>query len=166
MSKRITVYLSWTAVFALMLLIFFFSSQVAEESGEVSEGFIAMLYRLKLRIFGQECTASELRMKIDALETIVRKLAHFTIYAFLGFLFSNAYTQSGIHRLSRLFALSLISSALYAVTDEFHQLFVEGRSGELRDVLIDSSGAALGALIFILIISGRKLWISRKQLTH
>mgnify|MGYP000059507674 CR=1 FL=1 len=35
----------------------------------------------------------------------------------------------------------------YASTDEFHQLFVPGRSGQVRDVLIDSCGAAIGVLI-------------------
>lgn len=42
---------------------------------------------------------------------------------------------------------SVILAALYASTDEFHQLFVPGRSGQFRDVLIDSCGAAAGTLI-------------------
>jgi VanZ family protein len=39
---------------------------------------------------------------------------------------------------------------LYAASDEFHQLFVPGRSGEVKDVLIDSAGAVTGALLFYL----------------
>lgn len=35
----------------------------------------------------------------------------------------------------------------YAATDETHQLFVPGRSGQVRDVLIDSVGAAIGVLL-------------------
>jgi VanZ family protein len=41
-----------------------------------------------------------------------------------------------------LFAFA--ASTLYAITDEFHQSFVPNRQGHLADVLIDSSGAALG----------------------
>jgi len=41
---------------------------------------------------------------------------------------------------------------LYAITDEFHQYFVPGRSAEIRDVLIDSSGAFIGILLTIGII--------------
>ena len=38
---------------------------------------------------------------------------------------------------------------LYAASDELHQLFIPGRSGEVRDVLIDTSGGAVGAMIYI-----------------
>ena len=36
----------------------------------------------------------------------------------------------------------------YALTDEFHQLFVPGRSGSMIDVLIDSAGAVLAWLTY------------------
>jgi len=39
---------------------------------------------------------------------------------------------------------SIAGSALYALTDEFHQLFITGRSSELHDVGIDTLGASLG----------------------
>jgi VanZ family protein len=44
---------------------------------------------------------------------------------------------------------SILFSMLYASTDEFHQLFVEGRSGSVRDVMIDTLGATLGILFFL-----------------
>ena len=44
---------------------------------------------------------------------------------------------------------------LYAVSDEIHQCFVPGRSGELRDVLIDSAGVICGVVILRL-LGGRK----------
>lgn len=34
--------------------------------------------------------------------------------------------------------------AAYAATDEYHQLFVPGRSGQVRDVVIDTVGGTLG----------------------
>jgi len=40
---------------------------------------------------------------------------------------------------------------VYAATDEFHQLFVPGRSGQVKDVLLDSCGAAVGVLILMLV---------------
>ena len=45
-----------------------------------------------------------------------------------------------------LFSAWLTASA-YAATDEFHQLFVPGRSGQISDVILDSAGAALGVLL-------------------
>jgi VanZ family protein len=37
----------------------------------------------------------------------------------------------------------------YAVTDEVHQLFVSGRSGEVRDILIDTIAGALGIALYL-----------------
>ena len=40
--------------------------------------------------------------------------------------------------------LALVLAAAFACTDEWHQLSVPGRDGNLRDVLIDSAGAVAG----------------------
>ena len=63
-----------------------------------------------------------------------------------------------------LFAMRLTTNCgiclLYAASDEIHQLFVPGRSGEVRDVMIDFSGAVLGIalsmLVFLLICRIKK----------
>jgi VanZ family protein len=83
-----------------------------------------------------------------------KKAGHMTGYALLsvGYLFglSNGKT---IHR--RYWILAILFSGLYAVTDEFHQLFTPGRSSSPMDVLIDTIGAALGATIWMAIKSRR-----------
>ena len=50
--------------------------------------------------------------------------------------------------------ISFTLTFLYAVFDEKRQLSVDGRSGSLRDVFIDSSGAllAISTLAFIFMI--------------
>ena len=45
---------------------------------------------------------------------------------------------------------SLIFTFLYACSDEFHQLFITGRSGEFRDVMIDTIGGFIGSTILYL----------------
>lgn len=47
----------------------------------------------------------------------------------------------------KAFTLALGICILYAISDEFHQLFVPGRGGQIRDVLIDSTGAIVGVAI-------------------
>ena len=42
--------------------------------------------------------------------------------------------------------LAFLIASLYAVTDEYHQTFVEGRNGSPIDWAIDSAGAALATL--------------------
>ena len=37
---------------------------------------------------------------------------------------------------------------VYAFTDEVHQLFISGRTGELKDIIIDTAGATIGLLIY------------------
>ena len=160
MNKSVVI--SWILVLAVMLIIFGFSAQVAEDSSEISEGFIATIYRIYLKITGVPCSTGEFEASVQAMQNVVRKLAHFTLYSILGFLFSNAYMRTGF---VKFFPLAVLSSALYAVTDEFHQLFVDGRSGELRDILIDSCGAFTGAFIFTIItFLWRKLWKKHSEI--
>ena len=59
------------------------------------------------------------------------------------------------------FGKAWFASALYAVTDEIHQHFVPGRSGEITDVLIDSIGCLIGALIMSSILRRRDVFHDR-----
>ena len=75
----------------------------------------------------------------------VRKCAHFTEYLVLG---GSAMLMFSEMRLSGLLAWAL--GTAYAVTDEFHQLFVAGRSCEVRDMCIDAAGVLCGVLVIAL----------------
>ncbi|MDY6314114.1 MAG: VanZ family protein, partial [Clostridia bacterium] len=79
-----------------------------------------------------------------------------------GFFFTTDFLKGGFMFKKTTAVISLLCSALYAASDEFHQLFVPGRSGEFRDVCLDSAGALTGILIFILIWSVKK-WTLKKQ---
>ena len=93
---------------------------------------------------------------------LVRKGAHIFAYFVLGILMVNALRQVNLSKFkfNRPAVLSIIVCALYAVSDEFHQLFVSGRSGELRDIIIDSCAAMAG--IFVVSIFVRILQKSKK----
>ena len=88
----------------------------------------------------------------ESIEHPLRKLAHFTEFAALGFLLIfDVYLflkMSGWKR----FLLALILGLVYAATDELHQRLVSGRSCELFDVLIDTGGVFTGCLIASLIL--------------
>ena len=81
---------------------------------------------------------------LGLIDLIGRKLIHFAEYALLCFLWWRALASVTSPRRAALWAFLLASG--YAVTDEFHQSFVEGRHGNVFDWLIDSAGAALVAL--------------------
>ena len=83
-------------------------------------------------------------MDKGVLEFVARKLAHFTEYALLTFLWWRALESRGG---SRAIAAAVAIAVAYAITDEYHQTFVEGRVGAVSDVLIDSAGALAAALL-------------------
>lgn len=161
--RKIKIAVSWIAVAAVMIMIFHFSSQPAELSTTTSGGVIEFICNIYARIKGIPCST----LDVETLETLqhpVRKTAHFSIYLFLGIAASNAFLQSGVKKLGKIGVFAFLLSVCYALTDEFHQLFVEGRSGELKDVCIDSSGALVGIFIFMLIYRmGCKIWTLKKH---
>lgn len=93
----------------------------------------------------------------DTLTFIIRKAAHMSEYAIL-FLF----IYYGLHKVTTckyILSLTLLTTFMYACSDEFHQLFIPGRSGQFKDVMIDTCGA----IIMLLIIY---LWQKRKKFNH
>jgi VanZ family protein len=81
---------------------------------------------------------------LGVIDLVMRKLVHLFEYALLCFLWWRALSAQV--RPDRAALAAFLVSALYAVTDEYHQSFVEGRSGNALDVAIDSAGAAVVAL--------------------
>lgn len=74
-------------------------------------------------------------------------LTHFVIYAILAYFFSRAIknTYSGL-ALKNILYLTIIFGFSYGVSDEFHQLFVPGRSASGFDLFINSLGSFAGGL--------------------
>lgn len=85
---------------------------------------------------------------IESLQFIVRKAAHFSVYAVLGALGAAAAYSFRINSLS-----AFIYCVLFAASDEIHQYFVPGRSCELRDFLIDLAGAAAGIAMAAIVVA-------------
>lgn len=83
----------------------------------------------------------------EGFHSILRKLAHFSEYGLLGVLWTMELWL-GPHRGKRRGAMERLSFCmLTAFLDETIQLFVPGRSGEIRDVWIDTAGAWTGIVI-------------------
>lgn len=156
--KRIFILLSilWMGV------IFVYSAQPGDESTETSI-WAGMTFG---RIFVPHFEEWSCEQQIEFAEKIdhpVRKAAHFTEFAILGFFVTGAYADNNLHSKSpkkhRRFLVPWIIGSIYASMDEFHQRFVPERNGNLKDVLLDSSGVAFGVLMMLFILyiaSGRK----------
>ena len=148
---KLNKFIRWIPVIVWMTVIFLFSAQNADNSSQTSSLPAEILARLFNPDF-EQCSEAYKNMLLDRCQFIVRKLAHFSVYTVLGMLTYNAFR--GLEKFS--FRLTLLFSALlcllYAISDEFHQSFVPGRSCQLRDVLIDFSGAVCGIAVAVLFI--------------
>jgi len=78
-----------------------------------------------------------------AVDLVLRKCAHMTVYALLAVACVRGLAHHGLPPRAQLGGAALVA-ALYAISDEFHQTFVPGRSGAPRDVAIDLVGIAAG----------------------
>lgn len=145
----------WIAVVLWMALIFSFSVENGTQSAESSGGFIRTLLETFDRGFLSLSPDAQFA-KIESLSNIVRKTAHFCIFGMLGILVTSAVSTHGLN--SRKTAwVSFAVCALYAVSDEVHQYFVPGRACMVKDMVIDTCGAACGvAAISFLICMVRK----------
>lgn len=148
---RCRVLLSLVAVLLAMGIIFFFSSQTAEASGNTS----GRLVRAVLNVIAPDFDLLP-KAKQDTLHftvtVAIRKLAHFAEFALLGFTLMQFICTIQRRRKIKagwLFAWGI--GTFYAMTDELHQIFVEGRGPGLWDIVIDSAGVLAGAAVLLLL---------------
>lgn len=127
-----------------MGVVFYFSNQVSTESSKISGGITSKVLSL---YNGWENKTP--KQKKDA-EKVIRKIAHFSIYTLGGILLLVHMNLYEIKTKCKIIISFLIGTG-YAITDEIHQLFIPGRSGEIKDVCIDSLGIITGIIIVILI---------------
>ncbi|MEO1816217.1 MAG: VanZ family protein [Acetobacterium sp.] len=144
-KKRLIVILTWSCTLVWMGIIFYLSSQSSTQSAHLSTGLKNELLALLAHFIPGIET-----MEIKSLEFYIRKNAHFIAYFILGVLTLLALVQSAARKPANL---ALLICLLYAMSDEFHQLFVPGRSGQFRDVLIDGAGAVLGVLLTAILMN-------------
>lgn len=119
-----------------MFLIFLFSAQEGDTSGEMSSGIVLKIISIVEKIGNISFDNVE---TINTFALLIRKVAHFFVYFVLGILWMNLLKEYKIS-LGKQVIYSLLFSLIYACSDEIHQLFVPGRSGNLFDVMIDTFG--------------------------
>ena len=112
-------------------------------SGGVTEAILSVLGVLK-GLDGQERRAVILQYNF-----LVRSVAHVVIFFVLALVSCFFWKFLGVKRPC---LITLITSLVYAVLDEIHQIFVPGRTFEFEDILLDLLGITLAVVLFSLII--------------
>lgn len=149
-NMRLVRYTAGILALVWMCVIFAFSAQTKEESSAVSESLSYRMVSSTGHFFHWNLDEEQLREIANTIEYFVRKAAHMTEFAIMSILL---FVWLGLWEMTlfRRGMTAFLATAVYAASDEFHQLFVPGRAGRVSDVLLDSSGALLGVIFFILL---------------
>ena len=137
-----------TALIAIFVTIFGFSNQNSETSSGLSRKVTNFVVEIIPSIKNMQ--EPEKENVVDRMESIVRKIAHYSIYTIVGILLMSLMSTYKLKELDRI-AVSLIIGVIYASTDEIHQAFVPGRGPLVTDVILDSIGVLTGICIVLLV---------------
>lgn len=144
MAKKI---ISIILVLVWMGLIFSFSNANGESSGSMSRRVIVIITETITNVHdGTE----EMDKIVDRYQLFVRKGAHFFIYFVLAFLVMNSLYIWDIK--TKTLVISGIICILYAISDELHQYFIAERSGNIIDVMWDSSASLISSYLYYKIV--------------
>ncbi len=137
-----TILIAFTVLW--MAFIFLFSSGNGEVSRHESSRVTTAVQKIFFKNW-EELPEETFRELFSNLNYLIRKIAHFTEYLILGGLLAGIMQTFSLRSLQR-FAAAFPAGVLYALTDEWHQSFVPGRTMAFFDVLVDSAGVFFGVV--------------------
>ncbi len=160
MVKKI---LLWCAVIFMSLQIFGFSSKTAEESSGTSEKIARYVIEIINNV--KEIDDAKKEEVFHAVHFLIRKGAHFAEFALLTLLVFFLAQSYGLKK-TICAIISLVYCLIFASTDEIHQLYVNGRSGEVRDVFIDFCGGVFSNVCIFLGIKIKNVYSTKNKKIH
>ncbi len=127
------IILSWIPALTVMVMIFCFSAQFSEDSAQTSAGILEWI---------------EKTFNITINHEVLSKIAHACEFCALGAMVSVGF----LNTLKRPAPVaSLLFSVVYALSDEIHQIFVPGRACRAFDIFVDTCGAGVGIIAFMIL---------------
>lgn len=135
--------ISYILLIVWLVVIFMLSHQTSEVSGGVSG---SILYDTLSYIYGIfSLNTANLNDLIEIIHEPIREIMHALEYFILGILFMNVLYQSGMK--TKLVMISILFCLIYSITDEIHQLFINGRTFQFFDLFMDFIGYMSGIFI-------------------
>lgn len=142
--------IAWLLVFLWMGVIFFFSSMSYHRSNEQSQKVINKLVETTIKVSKDDknkVSSNKIKEIVSFLNKPIRKCAHASVFFVLAILLLIAFSVSNI---PNKYLYTIIICFLYALSDEFHQLFVFARTGQFSDVIIDTIGSSIGLFFYFI----------------
>ena len=157
MSKKKIIALVVAIMFIILwvLLIYKLSAMTTTNSNGKSTDIIAVFIEDTLEITNKagitksHPTDAKLERASGLLNAPLRKVMHASVYFVLAFMIMFAVSFIFKHQKYLVpMTISLVLIILFASFDEFHQTFVDGRTGQIKDVIIDTMGGIVGLLFY------------------
>jgi len=126
-----------------MGVIFGFSSKSGDESNAQSKGIIESVAEVK----DSSTSQKKITKLTDKWNVPLRKCAHASIYFVLSIFVMNFIFLIKKENKFQYYIIGILICFIYACTDEYHQIYVDGRTGRFTDALIDTAGATIGVII-------------------
>lgn len=158
----------WIITVVWMYMIFFLSSETGDDSSARSIGFVQYV---NSTLGDPGITELMVRKGTHILEYSVLSLLSFLSIRFTNLISpQNSYDQSPTKMIKSdnelYIILSLWFSLLFAILDEYHQLFVAGRTGSIVDVCIDLIGIVVMLLIIRVIFAIYLIRLRRSEISY
>ena len=138
--------LSFLPAILMMYVIYSFSAQTGEVSGQLSYKISYKIVETKNQLLNENKSSAELAVSADTIHFYVRKAGHMTEYFLLAVAISFPLYVYGVRGIWLVILAGIICVG-FAGLDEYHQSFVADRGPSLRDVGIHSIGALIGILM-------------------
>lgn len=136
-------------IFIWMLIIFVFSNTNSISSNNLSRSIGGTIINITNSLKITNITDENMEDIITMINTPIRKLAHITEYFILSLLIFNFFKPFKIGKLK--YYLTVILCFSYSLLDEFHQTFINGRTGQFIDCLIDMIGVVIYLSIVVIV---------------
>lgn len=159
--KKKNLIITFLLLFVLLWMgtIFYLSSMNTNESNGRSKVIVSDIVEFVGKITHREYNLKEKEALVEKFNKPIRKCAHASVYFVLSILVLNfllALHSNLEKKYVLVFFMTVFICFLFALTDEYHQTFVYGRTGQFSDVLIDTSGALIATSIFTILYKRKK----------
>lgn len=160
LNKKILLFL----IILIVLFIFCLSNAPAKKSGSDSSNIIRSTIKTgisitnKIGLTDYHPTDMDIKNITKKINEPLRECMHAIMYFVLALILIIFLNTCNF---KRIYLVAIITCLFYAITDEFHQIFVEGRSWEFIDLLLDSLGIFIACILFKII---NELAIIRKKI--
>ena len=153
-----------STIFALvwMITVFIFSSQDGTQTLNTSGAFIQVIDSTLNNVESNNTNKTDTVNTQDnnnkkynysqELQTFVRKNAHYFLYTVGGIILS-VFFYAFLKNNKKIYAFAILTGMIYAMSDEFHQRFVAGRTSRITDVGIDTLGVITGTILFMIFVN-------------